>query len=57
MNSPSDWQSWTAIAVVVVTALIFAVKASGKKSGGCGSCGCGRSDNKKPISDKAEHHE
>lgn len=55
MNSAPDWQSWTAIAVVVITALVFAVKSAGRKSGGCGSCGCGRSQDKKPAADKAEH--
>ena len=54
MNSAPDWQSWTTIAVVVITALVFAVKAAGKKSGGCGSCGCGRSEDKKAVADKPE---
>lgn len=54
MNSAPDWQSWTAIAVVVVTALIFAMKSAGKKSGGCGSCGCGRSGDKKLVEEKKD---
>lgn len=52
MNSAPDWQSWTAIAAVIITALIFAVRSAGRKSGGCGSCGCGRADDDKPAPNK-----
>ena len=42
MNSTTDWQTWAAIGVIVVTALAFAIKSARKKAGsGCGSCGCG----------------
>jgi hypothetical protein len=37
-----DWQSWVTLGVVVLTALVFAVRSmSKKKGGGCGAgCGC-----------------
>lgn len=39
----NDWQSWAALGVVAITAVIFLFRAtSRKKQGGCeGSCGCG----------------
>lgn len=37
----NDWQTWTALAVVAVTAGVFAVRALRKKKPGCGGgCGC-----------------
>ena len=39
----NDWQSWTALGIVGLTVLAFAIRAKRKgkkKSGGCGS-GCG----------------
>ena len=57
MNSTIDWQTWAALGVVIATALVFAIRSSKKKkSGGCGSCGCGHSHDKKSATDKAEHH-
>lgn len=57
MNSTIDWQTWAALGVVIVTALVFAIRQSKKKSGGCGSCGCGHShDDKKSTAAKTEHH-
>jgi hypothetical protein len=44
-SAPStDWQTWAAIGVVVLTVLVMVwriVKRSRKKSGGCGKCGPG----------------
>jgi len=53
MNS-TDWQTWAALGVVLLTALIFAIKSSKKKKEGCGSCGCGASHAKKPMADPAK---
>ena len=38
----TDWQSWTALIVVALTAIAFAVRAARKgEPGGCGGgCGC-----------------
>jgi hypothetical protein len=38
----NDWQSWAAPAVVIITAMVFIVRAfRGRKKGGCGGgCGC-----------------
>lgn len=56
MNSFTDWQTWAALAIVIVTALIFAVRSAKKKSsGGCGSCGCGHAQEKKHVIGKTEH--
>lgn len=56
MNTTTDWQTWTAIGVIVVTALAFAIKSAKKKSGsGCGSCGCGQAHDKKTMADKTAH--
>lgn len=56
MNTTTDWQTWAAIGIIVVTALLFAIKSAKKKSGGCGSCGCGHSHDPKAAADKTEHH-
>ena len=54
MNS-SDWQTWAALGIVLLTALIFAINSSKKKKGSCGSCGCGSSHGKKTMADKEKH--
>jgi hypothetical protein len=35
----NDWQTWTALGVVIITAALFAARAMRKKKGGCSSCG------------------
>jgi hypothetical protein len=36
-----DWQSYAAIAVVVLTAIVFAFRIAGRRKSGCGGgCGC-----------------
>lgn len=38
-----DLQSWAAIAVVILTLMIFIAKKAKKKPGSCGhDCGCGQ---------------
>jgi hypothetical protein len=42
-----DWQSWAALAVVILTALVFVAKRVTKKPGSCGhDCGCGKEKQK-----------
>jgi hypothetical protein len=37
-----DWQAWAAAGVVLVTAIIFALRMTRKKkAGGCNTCGSG----------------
>ncbi len=54
MNT-TDWQTWAALGVVLFTAVVFAVKSAKKKSGSCGSCGCGAAHPKKPLADHEKH--
>ena len=38
----TDWQTWAAAGVVIVTALVFVNRAvKKKKHGGCNTCGSG----------------
>jgi len=39
-----QWQTWAAVGIVVITAIIFVIRISkSKKTGGCGhDCGCGK---------------
>lgn len=58
MNPSTDWQTWAALAIVVVTALIFALRSAKKKSSGdCGSCGCGHAQEKKQVIAKTERRD
>ena len=48
---PHDWQSWAALAVVVVTAAIMAYRAFARKKAGCDAgCGCDTLKGKKSFS-------
>ncbi len=51
MHADNDWQSWAALAVVVVTMGIFLARSlRRKKPGSCGSgCGCGSSAKKPKL--------
>jgi hypothetical protein len=38
-----DWQTWSAAGVVIMTAIVFVIRAMKRKkrSSGCGTCGGG----------------
>jgi uncharacterized membrane protein len=39
----NDWQTWAALAAVVLALLFLAAKVGGKSKKGCGhGCGCGK---------------
>jgi hypothetical protein len=39
----NDWQTWAALAAVLLALLFLASKAGRKKKNGCGhGCGCGK---------------
>ncbi len=40
----ANWQTWAALGIVIVTVSLLAMRFFSKKSGGCGSCGCGSKD-------------
>ena len=45
----SDWQTWAAAGVVVVTSIAFVMRAlKKKKHGGCNTCGGGSKTLPKP---------
>jgi hypothetical protein len=45
----SDWQTWAAAGVVLVTAIIFVNRMLGKKKrGGCNTCGSAGPTMKRP---------
>ncbi len=43
-----DWQTWAAVAVVIITAILFVVRSKRKKTGGCASCNGGSTPRVKP---------
>ncbi|MBI4663499.1 MAG: hypothetical protein HY735_32255 [Verrucomicrobia bacterium] len=51
MSMTNNWQSWTALAVVAITAAIMAYRVLVRKKTGCGEgCGCDASDKKSRLS-------
>jgi hypothetical protein len=54
----ADWQTWAALAIVVVTAAILAYRVLLKRKTGCGSdCGCGSLKSKASLLGKSDSGE